>query len=848
MQNTLSRFRIFANAYKLMGLLALLAVLGVLLFGALISRQPGHAQATVGPEPLWALPFPTGKPVSWGISGLHAGNFPQIPLQNPVYFLGNKTQPDASLDLGVVDRSHWVSDGAGYFKSTIPTTPLASGRVLYWWAQCNALLIDHYNGWWAIYLHLTDIQVSPGDQVYVNEPLGYATTHINPACETTSYPHVHFALLKATDAHHAQYVSMAGRTLCGYKVLSNQEAFNTPRQHDIVKTPEHPEGQESPLNLAGMTQRNVLVPNCPAAPPTSTQLQPPVAGHVLIEQEAQSPIYDARLARVSKRCNGQSDDGTHAVLVKDQQVMALSDTGIVDSYGNLYYKVAYPDGCTPNSRDFSSLPHILDGSGAVGYVKAMLLAGANQAPSLLGANAATATIPTARMCTWPPKPQPPNTHCPEQSYNTLTPSWTTPLLSADGSILYAYWDGKEWDPHFFHVILPGPGRQEYGVESQDWHATILPICLSSESSYRSACGTPQPSPSPTQTPQPVPTNTPQPGSTPPTPTNTPTATPTNTPTPPPGSPNLVVSAGVYTYSPAVWNQHFDANYTVQNIGNGPFDLRSLVIGMRGPHNENIDLGGDNDSTPIQPGQSRNIFLSTANLAGNCSTCGVGTYTIFASVWMTDGSYWQCPPTINGAQCQVTFNVGDPGGLQQQAPGCNNPSGVNWSPNPTSTSTSCTGNGLLMQQTSSTKYGELDLTQVNGGAYSQTNSREQVQAVFQNTGDCSTWAAIIFQTPAGSPGGYIFGVNPCGQWRLQQVITGTNIQRVAYGSVGFNASQPVTITVIVQNGGFTGYVNGQQVGTYNVGIPSGTNEAGLMVERDNASPSSWVLYSNFELDD
>lgn len=159
-----------------------------------------------------------------------------------------------------------------------------------------------------------------------------------------------------------------------------------------------------------------------------------------------------------------------------------------------------------------------------------------------------------------------------------------------------------------------------------------------------------PPPAPTPTPNNPPGNNP-----PPAPTPTPNPQPGGNP-PPPGTPNLVVSAGITTSSSPIWNQQFSASYTVSNIGNGTFYLRMLIIAMRGPHNENVDLGVDYNGTPIQPGQSRTISLSTANLAGKCTTCGAGTYTIFASVLLPNGQFWPNPPTINGAQSQEQINV------------------------------------------------------------------------------------------------------------------------------------------------------------------------------------------------
>ncbi|MHB8600327.1 MAG: CHAP domain-containing protein [Ktedonobacteraceae bacterium] len=121
--------------------------------------------------------------------------------------------------------------------------------------------------------------------------------------------------------------------------------------------------------------------------------------------------------------------------------------------------------------------------------------------------------------------------------------------------------------------------------------------------------------------------------------------PTPTPTPPPSS-NLVVTQGVWTSS-ATLGGHLDAQFTVTDEGNAPFNLSQLYIGVRGPHNENVDLGGDGNNTPIQPGQSRNIYKYTDDFTSGCSTCNDGTYIVFASVQMPDGSWWN-PPPANGS--------------------------------------------------------------------------------------------------------------------------------------------------------------------------------------------------------
>jgi len=187
-------------------------------------------------------------------------------------------------------------------------------------------------------------------------------------------------------------------------------------------------------------------------------------------------------------------------------------------------------------------------------------------------------------------------------------------------------------------------------------------------------------------------------------------------------------------------------------------------------------------------------------------------------------------------------------LQEAAPDCNNPAGTTWNLSQPAI-ISCSNGGLLMQQTSASYYAELDLTQAGGGYYSQTNFRVQVDATFMNTSDTSTWAALLVQTPAsqGAVGGFIFVLNPAGQWQLQQVITGTYIPIVASGSTSINPGQATNMMIVVQNGTLYGYINSNQVLAFNDSSTVSPALTSLMVERLRAAPSSYVLYTNYELD-
>lgn len=228
-----------------------LSMMSALLIAMVMHPNPTHAHNNDA-EPTWALPYSTGTQVSLGESGLHAGNFYSI----PGYTFQNVGQPDASLDLGFLGATG---------TSSIPATSLASGKVLATWPACNLVLIDHGNGWWAIYIHLTNILVSPGEYVSTNTPIGYPTTKNLGCGQWSTFTHVHFALLRGS-GNTGIYVSMTGTVLCGHTVLSNSAA---------------PHDSSGPLNLEGLG-RNFAVPSCSNPPngggqPTFTGAHTPVA-------------------------------------------------------------------------------------------------------------------------------------------------------------------------------------------------------------------------------------------------------------------------------------------------------------------------------------------------------------------------------------------------------------------------------------------------------------------------------------------------------------------------------------------------------------------------------------------
>src|SRR5260370_31374227 len=145
-----------------------------LVSASLVSRNAAHA-ATIGSAPSWALPYAAGTSISIGPFGLHDDNFSAITddtLGAKPYTFTNPTDKDA-LD--------FVLEPEVTGTASIPTTPLASGKVLAVQSACHVVLIDHGAGWWAVYVHLANIAVKAGQIVKVNTILGYANTQ-NLAC------------------------------------------------------------------------------------------------------------------------------------------------------------------------------------------------------------------------------------------------------------------------------------------------------------------------------------------------------------------------------------------------------------------------------------------------------------------------------------------------------------------------------------------------------------------------------------------------------------------------------------------------------------------------------------------
>ena len=202
-------------------------------------------------------------------------------------------------------------------------------------------------------------------------------------------------------------------------------------------------------------------------------------------------------------------------------------------------------------------------------------------------------------------------------------------------------------------------------------------------------------------------------------------------------------------------------------------------------------------------------------------------------------------------------------FMQQIPTENNPNGVGWYTHLYTSTSPCLFkgiSGLLIQQTSKSLYAEVDLLQVDGKSYDQTNFSTQAQLTFINPNDPAnpaTLAGLLVQSPAPTAlaGGFTFLVNTSGQWQLRQWDEGNassaseHILESKY--IALDPHRPIALQVRVQHGMLYGYINGSLVVSYRDDLPkpneSWPRQIGLVVERYLHAPSSQVLFSHFALD-
>lgn len=202
--------KIFTRSKFARILILLVVIVGAFFISSQSLFHVDAAPSQVGPEPTWSLPFPTGTQASIGSLGLHDHNFFAVTDDSThKHFTFNNYGQGYNYSLDFIP-----------VNVASPITPLASGTVLAVQKRCHIVIIDHGNGWWAVYLHIAQIKVTSGASVTVNTTIGFPNTKEPLACgETSTGPHVHVALINATSATTGNYVTLQNRILCSHQVV-----------------------------------------------------------------------------------------------------------------------------------------------------------------------------------------------------------------------------------------------------------------------------------------------------------------------------------------------------------------------------------------------------------------------------------------------------------------------------------------------------------------------------------------------------------------------------------------------------------------------------------------------------
>ncbi len=251
------------------------------------------------------------------------------------------------------------------------------------------------------------------------------------------------------------------------------------------------------------------------------------------------------------------------------------------------------------------------------------------------------------------------------------------------------------------------------------------------------------------------------------------------------------------------------------------------------------LGGANTGigAAVTPGQSHTFSITiTAPYPTNQQHTVYRTWWSLARNGQTIGPLLYIDVTVHGFQDWFA----------QQRPYCDN--GSPWQSVGTPTLDCSSGNGLVMSQYGN-EYAEVDLDTPNGTQnYNQTLFRWGAQAALLNPGDTSVWATLIVQTPqdANQYGGFMLAVNSQGAWRLQQILSATNIPTVGGGQVALNPGQ-FTLQLRVENGTLYALINGQKVAQLLESLNPQPGAVGLLEESDHPT-SSAILWSNVDLQD
>lgn len=221
----------------------------VLLVAAVLAVSQRQAAASSDP-PTLLLPWQHG--VSWqtGIAGFHNTN-------DAIDFFPPDTPPSGTLHCE--GGPGWVFEESAYW--TLASAPGTVAEI-----EHAFVLLDHGNGWFSRYYHLSAPQVSVGDQVVTGQRLGHPST----LGECSTGPHVHYWVI-GPDGETTRHVSLSGRPSTSIGIAGwIRETFNYDPgvpPHTPGPTPEFtPDPTDNPTPVPTDEPLPTPVPTIPATP------------------------------------------------------------------------------------------------------------------------------------------------------------------------------------------------------------------------------------------------------------------------------------------------------------------------------------------------------------------------------------------------------------------------------------------------------------------------------------------------------------------------------------------------------------------------------------------------------
>jgi hypothetical protein len=240
-----------------------------------VSQRPAAASAD---PPELLLPWEHG--VSWqtGIAGFHN-------TYDAIDFFPPDTPPSGTLHCE--GGPGWRFEESAYW--TLASAPGIVAEIEHAW-----VLIDHGGGWFSRYYHLSQPQVSEGDQVVAGQRLGHPSTY----GECSTGPHVHYWVVGPNGAT-TEDVMLSGRPSTSIGIAEwIRDTFN----YDPDLPPHTPGPSQSPT----VTPEPTITP-VPTETPPPTPTPTPSPSPTPSEPWTPTPTPIPAFATGDANCDGLVD-------------------------------------------------------------------------------------------------------------------------------------------------------------------------------------------------------------------------------------------------------------------------------------------------------------------------------------------------------------------------------------------------------------------------------------------------------------------------------------------------------------------------------------------------------------